>query len=244
MNGVRVAVHQSSSFSDRRKLFSITASPSVAVVAEMAPRWMTASSLRPASQSRRAAGGTKSASWRFCRLRHLPSLPSVSLTTTSVRPASLRSATTFDPMKPAPPVTKSIETPSSFTGGFSHQSPTLCNIAPLAGKARIQIESREFSVVSFARTAHEPCRSILKATLLCTTRYYKGELSMNGKVELSEPISLRLPVDTLAAIEKVAEACDRTRSWVIVRALRRYLMTEGSQILDVIEGRAQIAAGD
>jgi len=67
---------------------------------------------------------------------------------------------------------------------------------------------------------------------------------MSGKVELSEPISLRLPVDTLSAIEKVAEACDRTRSWVIVRALRRYLMTEGSQILDVIEGRAQIAAGD
>ena len=67
---------------------------------------------------------------------------------------------------------------------------------------------------------------------------------MSGKVELSEPISLRLPVDTLAAIEKVAEACDRTRSWVIVRALRRYLMTEGAQVLDVIEGRAQIAAGD
>jgi predicted transcriptional regulator len=67
---------------------------------------------------------------------------------------------------------------------------------------------------------------------------------MSAKVELSEPISLRLPVDTLAAIEKVAKACDRTRSWVIVRALRRYLMTEGSQILDVIEGRAQIAAGD
>jgi predicted transcriptional regulator len=67
---------------------------------------------------------------------------------------------------------------------------------------------------------------------------------MSGNVELSEPISLRLPTDTLAAIEQVAKATDRTRSWVIVRALRRYLMTEGAQILDVIEGRAQIAAGD
>ena len=67
---------------------------------------------------------------------------------------------------------------------------------------------------------------------------------MSGNVELSDPISLRLPMDTLAAIDRVAKATDRTRSWVIVRALRRYLMTEGAQILDVIEGRAQIAAGD
>lgn len=63
-------------------------------------------------------------------------------------------------------------------------------------------------------------------------------------VELSDPISLRLPVDVLAAIEQVAKATDRTRSWVIVRALRRYLITEGAQILDVVEGRAQVAAGD
>src|SRR4051812_18927120 len=49
-----------------------------------------------------------SASRRFCRLRHLPSWPSQSLTATSCRPASLRLATTFDPMNPAPPVTNSI----------------------------------------------------------------------------------------------------------------------------------------
>jgi len=67
---------------------------------------------------------------------------------------------------------------------------------------------------------------------------------MSKANELSDPISLRLPVDVLAAIEQVAAATDRSRSWVIVRALKRYLMTEGSQILDVVEGRAQIAAGD
>jgi predicted transcriptional regulator len=66
---------------------------------------------------------------------------------------------------------------------------------------------------------------------------------MSRKVELSEPISLRLPLDTLAALERVAKASDRTRSWVIVRALRRYLMTEGAQILDLIEGRTEIANG-
>ena len=63
-------------------------------------------------------------------------------------------------------------------------------------------------------------------------------------VELSEPISIRLPRDVLAAIEQVAKASDRTRSWVLVRALRRYLATEGTDILAVVEGRAQIAKGN
>ena len=45
--GVRVVAHQSSSRSESRKLLSMTSSPSVAVVDEMAPRWITASSLRP-----------------------------------------------------------------------------------------------------------------------------------------------------------------------------------------------------
>ena len=47
MNGVALAVHQSSSRIDRRKLVSMTRSPSVAVVSEIAPRWMIASSRRP-----------------------------------------------------------------------------------------------------------------------------------------------------------------------------------------------------
>ena len=50
MNGIRASVHQSSSRSEQRKLVSITRSPSVAVVSEIAPMWMTASSLRPSSQ--------------------------------------------------------------------------------------------------------------------------------------------------------------------------------------------------
>ena len=62
-------------------------------------------------------------------------------------------------------------------------------------------------------------------------------------VELSDPISMRLPVDVLEAIERVAKATDRKRSWVMVRAFRRYLATEGADILAVVEGRAQIAAG-
>src|SRR5579862_993020 len=109
MNGVRVAAHHSNRRRDSRKLFSMMASPSVAVVEEMAPICTTASSLRPSSQRKRSAGGTKSAIRRWARLCHLPSLPSMSLTAMSVRPASLRLATTFDPMNPAPPVTNNID---------------------------------------------------------------------------------------------------------------------------------------
>lgn len=62
-------------------------------------------------------------------------------------------------------------------------------------------------------------------------------------VELSDPVSMRLPIDVLEAVERVAKATDRNRSWIMVRALRRYLATEGADILAVIEGRAQVAAG-
>src|SRR5271154_2464528 len=108
MNGVRAEAHQSNRRSDSRKLFSMRASASVAMVEEMAPRWITASSLRPSSQRHRSAGGTKSASSRPARLRHLPSPPSVSLTAMSARPASLRLAPTFEQRNPAPPVTNNI----------------------------------------------------------------------------------------------------------------------------------------
>src|ERR1051325_10551492 len=57
---------------ERRKLVSMTRSPSVAVVSEIAPIWMTASSLRPLSQSISSPGGTTSASCRLARFRHLP----------------------------------------------------------------------------------------------------------------------------------------------------------------------------
>ena len=64
-----------------------------------------------------------------------------------------------------------------------------------------------------------------------------------AKSELSEPIALRIPTDVLAQIEAVAEATERTRSWVMVRALKLYLAGEGRDVLAAIEGRRQIAAG-
>jgi predicted transcriptional regulator len=64
--------------------------------------------------------------------------------------------------------------------------------------------------------------------------------------ELSGPITLRLPRDILDDIEKIAEGSERTRSWVIVRALKHYLSpeAEGGLCLSVLKGREEAAAGD
>ncbi|KKX28062.1 ribbon-helix-helix protein, CopG family [Rhizobium sp. LC145] len=63
------------------------------------------------------------------------------------------------------------------------------------------------------------------------------------KPVLSDPITLRLPLDILEDIEKIAETADRSRSWVIVRALKYYLMAEGSEVLSIRRGLEDVAAG-
>ena len=67
---------------------------------------------------------------------------------------------------------------------------------------------------------------------------------MAEKVPLSEPISLRLPADVFEALESIARASERPRSWIMVRALRRYIATEGEEILEATRGRTEIAAGN
>lgn len=64
-----------------------------------------------------------------------------------------------------------------------------------------------------------------------------------SKAELSDPIALRVPVDVLADIEKIAKVSERTRSWVIVRALRLYLASEGADCLAILRGREEAAEG-
>ena len=64
-----------------------------------------------------------------------------------------------------------------------------------------------------------------------------------AKPELSDPITLRIPLDVLADIEAIAETTERSRSWVIVRALRAYLVSEGANILAFRKGRQEIADG-
>lgn len=60
----------------------------------------------------------------------------------------------------------------------------------------------------------------------------------------SDSVTLRVPSDVLASIEAIAKATDRSRSYIIVRALKTYLLNEGADVLSAIRGRDQIAAGD
>ena len=60
----------------------------------------------------------------------------------------------------------------------------------------------------------------------------------------STPISVRVPMDLLGKLDKIAAAIDRPRSWVCLRALRQYLADEGAEILDVQEGIAQLNHGE
>lgn len=65
-----------------------------------------------------------------------------------------------------------------------------------------------------------------------------------AKVQHSESVTLRIPADVLENIQLIAEATERSRSFVIVRALKTYLMNEGADVLSAIRGREQIAAGE
>jgi predicted transcriptional regulator len=71
-----------------------------------------------------------------------------------------------------------------------------------------------------------------------------ADKTSSDKPALSDPITLRVPQDILDDIEKIAETADRSRSWVIVRALKYYLMAEGNDILQIRKGEEQIANGE
>jgi predicted transcriptional regulator len=69
------------------------------------------------------------------------------------------------------------------------------------------------------------------------------EVNIMAGRELSDPITMRLPRDVLADIEQIAEICERSRSWVFVRALKSYLAAEGREILELDQARRDIEAG-
>lgn len=65
-----------------------------------------------------------------------------------------------------------------------------------------------------------------------------------SKQQLSDPITLRLPLDLLGEIEAVAGACERSRSWVMVRALKAYMAQEGREIQEIAQARKAVADGE
>ena len=60
---------------------------------------------------------------------------------------------------------------------------------------------------------------------------------------LSDPITMRIPRDVLAEIEEIAHISERSRSWVIVRAMKAYLAAEGKEIKDIAKARRAIENG-
>ena len=58
------------------------------------------------------------------------------------------------------------------------------------------------------------------------------------------PISIRVPADVIATLDKVAAILERPRSWVILRAIRQYLADEGQEVFDVQEGIEEAERGE
>lgn len=54
---------------------------------------------------------------------------------------------------------------------------------------------------------------------------------------------MRLPLDVLSEIEEIAEICNRSRSWVFVRALKSYLAAEGREVIEIAQARRDIEKG-
>ncbi len=57
-------------------------------------------------------------------------------------------------------------------------------------------------------------------------------------------ISLRAPVGTVDAFDRIAKALDRDRAWVMLQAFSSYLAGEGGHILEEAEGLAELERGD
>lgn len=58
------------------------------------------------------------------------------------------------------------------------------------------------------------------------------------------PVSIRVPADVIATLDKVAAGMERSRSWVILRAIRQFLADEGQEVLDVLEGIGELDRGE
>lgn len=58
------------------------------------------------------------------------------------------------------------------------------------------------------------------------------------------PVSVRIPTDMIEILDRVAAGVDRSRSWVILDAIREYLADEGQEVLDILEGLAEAERGE
>ncbi|HXZ00296.1 MAG TPA: ribbon-helix-helix protein, CopG family [Stellaceae bacterium] len=57
-------------------------------------------------------------------------------------------------------------------------------------------------------------------------------------------VTLRVPGNVAARLDRLAALVERPRSWVLVRALRHYLKAEGAELLRDAEAMAKLDRGD
>lgn len=57
-------------------------------------------------------------------------------------------------------------------------------------------------------------------------------------------ISLRVPAELVEAFDAIAKGMERDRSWVMLRALKQYLDSEGADVLRELEGIAALDRGE
>jgi predicted transcriptional regulator len=60
----------------------------------------------------------------------------------------------------------------------------------------------------------------------------------------STHVSLRVPNDLIQSFDKLAGILDRSRSWVMLRALRQYLEDEGAELFEDAESLAELERGE
>ena len=58
------------------------------------------------------------------------------------------------------------------------------------------------------------------------------------------PVSLRVPAELIETLDKIAAVLERSRSWVMLSALRQYIADEGKEVLDIQEGIAEADRGE
>jgi predicted transcriptional regulator len=68
--------------------------------------------------------------------------------------------------------------------------------------------------------------------------------TMREDASLSTLVPVNVPAALLTDLDRVAQALDRPRSWVILRALRAYLRNEGAEVIENAAALADLDRGE
>ena len=69
-------------------------------------------------------------------------------------------------------------------------------------------------------------------------------MSYNDYIAATVSVTLRIPAELCDRLDKLGQNTDRTRSWLITKALKQYLDEAEQEVSDVLEGIRAADAGD